>query len=319
MPESLNESLKKLANLYVLEALTDTERSTFEKELVENESLQSFVKLLESTLDITHRAGMSEPDEIELQSQRNLLKANIASYELEKKASPSLLKQLKQWFQTPTPAWVNLASVAAAFFIGIYIVEQPSFVETSPQPNIKALLQSGQLGQIKFAENGHRDDHIRFAVESRQDLELSGAPDDELVTDLLLYLLLRDQNPGKRLKAVKLLQNTQPAQDTKMVLVSSLLTDPNPGVRLKSIRLLSSYDSEKVIKDACMKVLLEDQNEAVRLSAMDIMELNPDASMIPALQVVSQLDENDFIRERALGLLQSFSFDESDAQLEAQS
>jgi hypothetical protein len=319
MPESLNESLKKLANLYVLEALTDTERSTFEKELAQNESLQSLVKSLEGTLDVTNRGVMPSPDEIELQSQRHLLKANISSFELEKKQTPSLLNRLTVWFQTPMPAWVNLASVAAAFFIGIYIVEQPAAIETSPQPNIKELLQSGQLGQIKFAENGHRDDHIRFAVESRQDLELSGAPDDELVTDLLLYLLLRDQNPGKRLKAVKLLQNSQPAEDTKMALVSSLLTDPNPGVRLKSIRLLASYDPGKVLKEACMKVLLEDDNEAVRLSAMDIMEISPDKTMIPALQVVSVLDENDFIRERATELLTTFSPDELETNVEHES
>jgi len=175
------------------------------------------------------------------------------------------------------------------------------------------------LGQIKFAENGHREDQIRFAVECRQNLELSGTADDELVTDLLLYLLLRDQNPGKRLKAVKLLKNSQPAQDTKMALVSSLLTDTNPGVRLKSIRLLASYDPAKVLKEACMKVLLEDDNEAVRLSAMDIMEISPDKTMIPALQVVSVLDENDFIRERPTELLTTFSPDELETNVEQES
>jgi HEAT repeat protein len=156
-------------------------------------------------------------------------------------------------------------------------------------------------------------------VESRQDLELSGAANDELITNLLFYLLLHDQNPGKRLKAVKLLQDTQPAQETKMVLVSALLTDSNPGIRLKSIRMLSTYEPGKIIQDACMKVLLEDENEAVRLSAMDIMEMAPNVSMIPALRVVSVLDENDFIRDRAQDLLRSFSIDDSDSRLEATS
>ena len=68
-----------------------------------------------------------------------------------------------------------------------------------------------------------------------------------------------------------------------------------------------------------MKVLLEDENEAVRLSAMDIMEMAPNVSMIPALRVVSVLDENDFIRDRAQDLLRSFSIDDSDSRLEATS
>ena len=104
-----------------------------------------------------------------------------------------------------------------------------------------------------------------------------------------------------------------------MVLVSALLTDSNPGIRLKSIRLLSTYEPEKVIQDACMKVLLEDENEAIRLSAMDIIEMVPNSSMIPALQVVSVLDENDFIRDRAQELLRAFSLDETDSRVEAKS
>ena len=215
---------------------------------------------------------------------------------------------------------MNLASVAAAFALGLYMMKPISQqILEKPEIDIKELLRSGQLGQIKFAENGHRDGQIRFAVESRQDLELSGAANDELITNLLFYLLLHDQNPGKRLKAVKLLQDTQPAQETKMVLVSALLTDSNPGIRLKSIRMLSTYEPGKIIQDACMKVLLEDENEAVRLSAMDIMEIAPNVSMIPALRVVSVLDENDFIRDRAQDLLRSFSIDDSDSRLEATS
>lgn len=319
MPNTLNDSQKKSASLYVLDALTDSELSSFESELAKNEDLQAYVRQMESTLEVTENAAISFPGEVELQSQRSLLRAHIDAVNASRKSSSSIWDQIKEWIQTPTPAWVNLASVATAFLIGIYIVDQPEVVPESRKPDIKELLRSGQLGQIKFAENGHRDDQIRFAVESRQNLELSGTADDELVTDLLLYLLLRDQNPGKRLKAVKLLQNSQPAEDTKMALVSSLLTDPNPGVRLKSIRLLASYDPGKVLKEACMKVLLEDDNEAVRLSAMDIMEISPDKTMIPALQVVSVLDENDYIRERATELLTTFSPDELETNVEQES
>ena len=321
MHKSLSDHQKKLASLYVLDALTEAEQITFENELAQNEDLQSYVRSLESTLDVTSSAGMPAPDEIELQSQRNLLRANIDTMASQKtKIAPGIWEQIKAWIQTPTPAWVNLASVAAAFALGLYMMKPiPQQTPEKLEIDIKELLRSGQLGQIKFAENGHRDGQIRFAVESRQDLELSGTANDELITNLLFYLLLHDQNPGKRLKAVKLLQDTQPAQETKMVLVSALLTDSNPGIRLKSIRMLSTYEPGKIIQDACMKVLLEDENEAVRLSAMDIMEMAPNVSMIPALRVVSVLDENDFIRDRAQDLLRSFSIDDSDSRLEATS
>ena len=321
MPKSLSDNQKNLASLYVLDAFTEAEQITFENELAQNEDLQSYVRSLESTLNVTSSAKMATPDEIELQSQRNLLRTNIDAMPSEEvKIAPGIWEYLKAWIQTPTPAWVNLASVAAAFALGLYMMKPiPQQTPEKPEIDIKELLRSGQLGQIKFADNGHRDGQIRLAVESRQDLELSGSANDELITNLLFYLLLHDQNPGKRLKAVKLLQNSQPAQETKMVLVSALLTDSNPGIRLKSIRLLSTYEPEKVIQDACMKVLLEDENEAIRLSAMDIIEMVPNSSMIPALQVVSVLDENDFIRDRAQELLRAFSLDETDSRVEAKS
>ena len=321
MHKSLSDHQKKLASIYVLDALTEAEQITFENELAQNEDLRSYVRSLESTLDVTSSAGMPAPDDIELQSQRNLLRANIDTMASQKtKIAPGIWEQIKAWIQTPTPAWVNLASVAAAFALGLYMMKPISQqILEKPEIDIKELLRSGQLGQIKFAGNGLRDGQIRFAVESRQNLELSGTANDELIANLLFYLLLHDQNPGKRLKAVKLLQNSQPAQETKMVLVSALLTDSNPGIRLKSIRLLSTYEPGKIIQDACMKVLLEDENEAVRLSAMDIMEMAPDVSMIPALQVVSVLDENDFIRDRAQELLRIFSSDETDSRVEAES
>jgi hypothetical protein len=321
MHKSLSDHQKKLASLYVLDALTEAEQITFENELAQNEDLQSYVRSLESTLDVTSSAGMPAPDEIELQSQRNLLRANIDTMASQKaKIAPGIWEQIKAWIQTPTPAWVNLASVAAAFALGLYMMKPiPQQTPEKPEIDIKELLRSDQMGQIKFAENGHRDGQIRFTVKSRQDLELSGAANDELITNLLFYLLLHDQNPGKRLKAVKLLQDTQPAQETKMVLVSALLIDSNPGIRLKSIQMLSTYEPGKIIQDACMKVLLEDENEAVRLSAMDIMEMAANVSMIPALRVVSVLDENDFIRDRAQDLLRSFSIDDSDSRLEATS
>ena len=321
MHKSLSDHQKKLASLYVLDALTEAEQITFENELAQNEDLQSYVRSLESTLDVTSSAGMPAPDDIELQSQRNLLRANIDTMASQKtKIAPGIWEQIKAWIQTPTPAWVNLASVAAAFALGLYMMKPISQqILEKPEIDIKELLRSGQLGQIKFAGNGLRDGQIRFAVESRQNLELSGTANDELIANLLFYLLLHDQNPGKRLKAVKLLQNSQPAQETKMVLVSALLADSNPGIRLKSIRLLSTYEPGKIIQDACMKVLLEDENEAVRLSAMDIMEMAPVVSMIPALQVVSVLDENDFIRDCAQELLRIFSSDETDSRVDAES
>ncbi|MBT4053971.1 MAG: hypothetical protein HOB22_09600, partial [Candidatus Marinimicrobia bacterium] len=168
MPKSLSDNQKNLASLYVLDAFTEAEQITFENELAQNEDLQSYVRSLESTLNVTSSAKMATPDEIELQSQRNLLRTNIDAMASEEvKIAPGIWEYLKAWIQTPTPAWVNLASVAAAFALGLYMMKPiPQQTPEKPEIDIKELLRSGQLGQIKFADNGHRDGQIRLAVES---------------------------------------------------------------------------------------------------------------------------------------------------------
>ena len=73
------------------------------------------------------------------------------------KIAPGIWEQIKAWIQIPTPAWVNLASVAAAFALGLYMMKPISQqILEKPEIDIKELLRSGQLGQIKFAENGHK-------------------------------------------------------------------------------------------------------------------------------------------------------------------
>ena len=42
MPKSLSDHQKKLASLYVLDALTEAEQINFEHELTQNEHLQSY-------------------------------------------------------------------------------------------------------------------------------------------------------------------------------------------------------------------------------------------------------------------------------------
>jgi len=148
MHKSLSDHQKKLASLYVLDALTEAEQITFENELAQNEDLQSYVRSLESTLDVTSSAGMPAPDEIELQSQRNLLRANIDTMASKKaKIAPGIWEQIKAWIQIPTPAWVNLTSVAAAFSLGLYMMKPiPQQTPEKPEIDIKELLRSGQLG-----------------------------------------------------------------------------------------------------------------------------------------------------------------------------
>ncbi|HDY76110.1 MAG TPA: HEAT repeat domain-containing protein, partial [Candidatus Marinimicrobia bacterium] len=112
--------------------------------------------------------------------------------------------------------------------------------------------------------------------------------------------------PGKRLKAVRLLQESAPQIEAQAVLVSAMLTDTNPGIRLRSIKILKNYEISELIINACIKILLEDENEAVRQQALEIISNHPMEKSLPVLQIVSVMDENEYIKAQAAMTLQSF-------------
>ncbi len=68
-----------------------------------------------------------------------------------------------------------------------------------------------------------------------------------------------------------------------------------------------------------MRVFLEDDNESVRLSTINIMEIPPDESRIPALKVISVIDKNDFKHYRKTELFTSISKEVLDVNMKQES
>ena len=54
--------------------------------------------------------------------------------------------------------------------------------------------------------------------------------------------------------------------------------------------------------------LLEDENEAVRMGALSILANSPSADIVPALRVVSLMDQNEYIRARAVEVMDDISY-----------
>ncbi|NOZ04400.1 MAG: HEAT repeat domain-containing protein [FCB group bacterium] len=314
MPDKISRQLQKQASLYVLESLTAGEKSKFEAELKANASLNQYVQELRETLEATQLLTAVKPTEEYLAGQRNLLRGRIEQFEWQRKHKFSMesvllsLESLKDTlFQSHQPVWAVITYVVIAFFAGRFILGPeptiPDNLRSTPQIDIRKLISSGALSSAEINVTGNGHPAVNFALETNQSVNVSGGFQDETIRQLLFYLLLYDRNPGNRLKAVKLLENVTPIDEAKMVLTSSLLSDPNPGVRLRAVKLLEQYEPDNLLLDACQKVLLEDNNEAVRMGALNILAKQPTEKVIPTLQIVSLMDENDYIRDQATEIL----------------
>jgi len=312
MPDSISRIKREQATFYVINALSESERIIFEADLKRSPALAALVNELQSTLTLTEKSLEFTPSDIDLQGQRNLLKGRIEQIN----AQTILGSNIQIWenigralapILSPRQPILAVASyVLIAFAVGTFVDFKPSAQPAAAvaesnysSADIVDLIETGALSNITLEETGNDDGGIRLAAEKTQNLNVSGGLSDESIQKVLFYLLLNDANPGKRLRAVEMLEKSPPDDNKKLVLISSVLSDSNSGIRLKALHQLGAFDIDKPIRDAAVKVLLEDKNEAVRMGALAILANNPTADIIPALRVVNLMDENQYIRDRA--------------------
>ncbi|MFQ6611842.1 MAG: HEAT repeat domain-containing protein [Fidelibacterota bacterium] len=313
MPNKLNKKLKEQAMLYALETLSEQDRRNFENILRTSSQLQEYLNELQSTLKLTGSSLKISFDETYLQGQRNLLRGRILQLEQEwnQNSTPGkILKSIsngaRTLFTPRQPVWAVATYIVIAFLIGQFIpsgfYQKTNNQSTYSSSEIMDLIQGGGLTNVDL-EPGDTGGKLEMALETKGSIDISGGFNDETIQQILYYMLLNDTNPGKRLRALKFLTKIPDLDNKKLVLISSVLTDPNSGIRLRALEQLSNFEPDKTITEACTKLLLEDENEAVRMGALAILGKAPTTEIIPVLRVVSLMDENPYIRDRASEIL----------------
>ncbi len=305
---NISNELREIAFLFISGELSKQENSEFELEVSSNDELKQFVDELQKTVEVSETAFSFTPTDEQLQSQRLLLKGQLLQLDANQKTHSEFhfISRLKQFLTSPQPAWAVISYMVIAIVISRFVPLNEMTVISPSQNmsvNVMDLLRTDELKNIKLVSDASNGDGLHFALKTEKSIDVKGGLNDPDIQSLLFYLLLNDENPGKRMKAVKLLQDSAPQLDAQSVLVSALLTDPNPGVRLRSIGILKQYEPTELIMDASIKVLLEDENEAVRQKALEIIATQPQERSIPVLQIVSVMDDNEFIRSQAASAL----------------
>ena len=317
----ISNKLKEKAALYVLDAMDIKTRQSFKTLIDHDDHLKQYVLELKNTLALTLDSFEYKPSEEELQGQRNLLRARTLQLDNSQSNDP-LFEKISHAFDSVLsprqPVWAVVTYVVIAFIAGRFLSIPPQQDDSTNQDfsstGILNLIQEDAFSNIQFEKSDN--DNIRLALETKQNVDIAGGTNDEIIQQILYYLLLNDANPGKRLQAVRLIEAV-PAQDSKkLVLISSVLSETNTGIRLRALDLLSQFETDKTIRDACLKILLEDQNEAVRMGALSILANSPSADIVPALRVVSLMDQNEYIRERAVEVMTDISYLAEDQALE---
>lgn len=314
MPNNISEQQKKQAALYICNALSITSKRKLEQELKTNSELRNYVNELKSSIETTREISTIGPSEEFLQGSRNLLRGKIQVLSNKKTIGSLLsgfLNKIKNGIvslaKTRQPVWAVATYVIIGLLVGRLLItpdsNKPIDISGQEKVDMNKLIQSGVLSDLRIDQSTLSPSSIKLASHTDNRFNVSGNVNDKNIRQILYYLLLNDEDIDNRYLAGKQIKRITPNRESQMVLISSVLSETDQRVKLQSMETLSQYQSSPDLINACKRILLDDHNFTMRLESLNILEKNMSSDLIPLLEVVSKMDDDSSVREKANELL----------------
>jgi HEAT repeats/Putative zinc-finger len=235
----------------------------------------------------------------------------------------------QEWTSSVGAWWTDLkvspqyaAAVAAVFtFVIGMLVGSSSLLNRPPQEIAKVnpptpktniadkvpLTTGSDISNVRFIDSDSQNGEVEIAFDAVKPMTLKGNVNDPVIQRVLTYAVLKEQNPGVRLKAVNAIgaQQDQEKQSgdpkLKAALISALKFDKNAGVRKEALNILGKFPEDEEIQAALLDVLVHDENPGLRVASMKLLEAQElvDPELLNVMKGKAKTDENAFIRNRA--------------------
>lgn len=314
MHSKITELQKKQVFLYLCNAVSSTAKRGIEQELRANSELQNYANELKSVIETTRIFSTIKPSKEFLQGNRNLLHGRIQIINNKESVGSILLTVLNKIKSRVTaiakaqqPVWAVATYVIIGLLAGRLLFspvgDKPIDIGSQEKVDMNKLIQLGVLSDLRINQSALSPSSIKLVSHSDNRFHVSGNVNDNNIRQILYYLLLNADNIDKQYKAGKLIKKITPNSESRMVLISSILSETDQRVRLQSMETLSRYQSSPNLINACKRILLDDHNSEMRLEALNILANNMSNDLIPLLQVVSRIDDDYSIRDKANELL----------------
>lgn len=314
MPNKLTEKQKKQVSLYICNALSISAKRKIELEMKTNTELSDYLNELKITINTTRQISTIGPSEELLQGSRNLLHGKIQDFNSSKSSVlffSSIINNIKSVVSFITkkqqPVWAVATYVIIGLLAGRLLLfpgaDKPIDISGQENVDMNKLIQSGVLSDLRINQSTLSPSSIKLASHSDERFNVSGNVNDKNIRQILYYLLLNDDVVDNRFQAGKQIKRITPNSESRMVLISSVLSETDQKVKLQSMETLSQYQSSPELINACKRILLDDHNVDMRLESLDILEKNKSSDLIPLLELVSKMDDNLSVREKASKLL----------------
>lgn len=318
----ISKKIKREAILWLFDELPEKKKDRFKTTIKELPPLQEYVSEMEKTLKLVDRLPMKYPSKGITKKNRVMVTGRIDSYQFSSSFSrriDSLIGKVEDFLSTRFKLILFLSAIMVVIIIGWYYPgsslsssagqdnnnnpQTPALTFKTKEQKIQGMIEAQTLKVSKIRELRDNTNRITFTVDSDPEIFYVSDVTDKLGKNILYYVVRHDENPGTRLNALKILAKDDNDPTLKNLTINILLSEKNPGIRLRAIRILEKFALDSNLKNICIKVLLEDENNVMRMEALSRLSVLKDEDLIPIYQVVSQYEQNEYIRQEAERLL----------------
>jgi hypothetical protein len=324
-----HERLKEWLYLSVFDELGEEEKSVLEDHVLScGECLherEEIVRMLEAMTE----SGAGEPSEEMLQSARQSLRAALWKESLVhaavRKSIPreGLLTRLlgidrtgleggfhRSWFRRHQTALSATVMVCLGFVLGCLVTMrvQPGTqylqTQTGLQTQPVAEGRYTSISDVRFIDADAADGEVEIVYNQVRPVHLKTRVNDRQMREVLSYALLKDDNPGVRLEAIKSFETDRrdsPPEDMKQAFLEVLNTDPNAGVRLQALLIVRRFPFDEEIKRSLLFVLSHDDNPGMRIAVMNYLAQTvidgviPEKELYDILRTFRTSDRNNYV------------------------
>lgn len=315
------EEFLELAQLYLLNELSDDQAKLFESEL--NKSLEwraEFNSLKNLFEDFTRAAPGKCSDEL-LSSARNNLNYNIRREYSKERVGEKTRSWLSNFFLFNYKLALGGAAMLFIGFALSYLIfgsnyQDKPIIEASRTINVDDFGKGDiKYSNIKIPTNITGGNEIEISFDAIKPINYKASADDPLIRHLLASSLVTEKNPGIRLRTLNAITSQLEvptfSEDPKIkaALITALKVDGNPAVRKEALTALLKFKFDSETRDALLFVLSNDRNSGLRvasinaLAQMKIEGVSLDEKIINVLNRKAANDESDFIKLRAASLV----------------
>ena len=298
----------RLIWLSVYDEISDEQQNLLKEHLkdctecqLDFEEAQQAIKLLNQKVQITPSEKMMKEIRTELH-QRLLLMT-------QPKVKKNWLMRMKQIVTLDFNPVLRFSAAVVMLLFGIIIgrffftPESMNFQQNFPD------LDNTKIANVRSVYYDPASGNISIQLSTFNNLTVKGSPEKPEIQQLLAKTLLQENRPNIRLETVNVLSKTRSFNRQVIeALIQVLEKDENPGIRLKAVKLLSIIPVDSSLRDLItrifLKVLLKEKNTAIRIQALNGLEKLTEKSFIPALYQAAKKDTNEYIRNKAVHIIE---------------